>query len=110
MGRKRKQVIEVIDVELKEKERKFDILMKYKDIMSKQTRSVVPQAVGAEIWKMWQEYTGRTDRWRGCGACLAGKIKFFNKELKAIEQTIEENTKASEELEINDVLNDELSK
>lgn len=46
------------------------------------TTSIVDKETGELIWAMWQAYTGRTDRWRGCGACLASKVKFLKKQCK----------------------------
>lgn len=45
-------------------------------------KTVVPHAVGVEIWKCWQRYVKRTDVWRGCSSCLISKIRFLKKELK----------------------------
>lgn len=48
----------------------------------KNNKSVVPHAIGVEIWKCWQRYVKRTDVWRGCSSCLISKIRFLKKELK----------------------------
>lgn len=45
-------------------------------------KTVVPHAIGVEIWKCWQRYVKRTDVWRGCSSCLISKIRFLKKELK----------------------------
>ena len=78
MGKKRKQSVENVN------EHKRDILMRYKDIIDSQNRSLVNQSTGAEIWKLWQEYTGRTAPYRNCSACLFSKVKYLNNELKKL--------------------------
>lgn len=56
-------------------------LKRFAKIMREQgTRSTANEAVGRQLWECWQEYTGRTDRFRGCSACLVNKIVKLKKE------------------------------
>lgn len=58
------------------------ILEEFAEIYKGITTSIVDKETGELIWAIWQAYSGRTDRWRGCGACLAGKVKFLKKQCK----------------------------
>ena len=57
-------------------------LQTFIEIYKNNDKSVVPHAIGVEIWKCWQRYVKRTDVWRGCSSCLISKIRFLKKELK----------------------------
>lgn len=43
-------------------------------------KSVTNEETGRAIWDCWLEYSGRTDRFRGCSTCLANKIVKMKKE------------------------------
>lgn len=56
-------------------------LKRFAKIMREQgNRSTANEAIGRQLWECWQEYTGRTDRFRGCSACLVNKIVKLKKE------------------------------
>lgn len=56
-------------------------LKRFAKIMREQgNRSTANEAVGRQLWECWQEFTGRTDRFRGCSACLVNKIVRLKKE------------------------------
>lgn len=57
-------------------------LQTFMELYKNNDKTVVPHAVGVEIWKCWQRYVKRTDVWRGCSSCLISKIRFLKKELK----------------------------
>lgn len=57
-------------------------LQTFMEIYKNNDKTVVPHAIGVEIWKCWQRYVKRTDVWRGCSSCLISKIRFLKKELK----------------------------
>lgn len=57
-------------------------LQTFMELYKNNDKSVVPHAIGVEIWKCWQRYVKRTDVWRGCSSCLISKIRFLKKELK----------------------------
>ena len=57
-------------------------LQTFMELYKNNDKTVVPHAVGVEIWKCWQRYVKRTDIWRGCSSCLISKIRFLKKELK----------------------------
>ena len=57
-------------------------LQTFIEIYKNNNKTVVPHAIGVEIWKCWQRYVKRTDVWRGCSSCLISKIRFLKKELK----------------------------
>lgn len=57
-------------------------LQTFMEIYKNNNKTVVPHAIGVEIWKCWQRYVKRTDVWRGCSSCLVSKIRFLKKELK----------------------------
>ncbi len=101
MGAKRKLTPEEI-----EKNRKLELLKQFDEIMSKQERSLVEYSVAIQIWKIWQQYTGRTDRWRGCGTCLTSKIRFLTKQSKIMNPPVVEVEEEKEEKENNDNVQD----
>ena len=57
-------------------------LQTFMELYKNNDKTVVPHAIGVEIWKCWQRYVKRTDVWRGCSSCLISKIRFLKKELK----------------------------
>ena len=57
-------------------------LQTFMELYKNNNKTVVPHAIGVEIWKCWQRYVKRTDVWRGCSSCLISKIRFLKKELK----------------------------
>lgn len=64
----------------KEEDVKLAILKKFAKFIKNNNQTVANEEIGMAIWTMWQEYTGRTDRWRRCGACLIPKIGKLKKE------------------------------
>lgn len=65
-----------------DKDIKKYILEEFAELYKGINKSVVDHETGEIIWAMWQAYTGRTDRWRGCGACLVSKVRFLKKQCK----------------------------
>lgn len=69
------------------KETKLYILNEYKQLLP--LPNIVPFETSNLIWSMWQNYSGRTDKWRGCASCLRNKIRFFNSEMKKYKDDLE---------------------
>lgn len=65
-----------------DKDIKKYILEEFAEIYRGINKTIVDRETGELIWSMWQVYVDRTDRWRGCGSCLAGKVKFLKKQCK----------------------------
>lgn len=43
-------------------------------------KSSASMQVGKDIWDFWAKYTGRPEKFNGCGSCLPGKITFLWRE------------------------------
>lgn len=43
-------------------------------------KSSASMQVGKDIWNFWAKYTGRPEKFNGCGSCLPGKITFLWRE------------------------------
>lgn len=76
-----------------------DALVEFAELYKTIKTTIVSKETGERIWALWQKYTGRTDRWRGCAGCLIAKVKFLKKRciesgimLKDGEQNSKKNT------------------
>lgn len=56
-----------------------DTLVEFAELYKTINTPVVSKEIGERIWTLWQKYTGRTDRWRGCSGCLIAKVRFLKK-------------------------------
>lgn len=66
---------------------KVEALREFAELYNSINTTVVSKEVGDRIWTLWQRYTGRTDRWRGCSGCLVGKVRFLKN--RCVENGIE---------------------
>lgn len=87
MARKKlkEETLEVQETVIEPEQEEIQIpepLQTFMELYKNNDKTVVPHAVGVEIWKCWQRYVKRTDIWRGCSSCLISKIRFLKKELK----------------------------
>lgn len=81
------QVIMEAVVEVKKPEPvdpKVAILNEFAELMRVHGKhGLVDVAIGEQIWRLWQKFTGRTDKWRRCSSCLIPKCMRLIKECKA---------------------------
>ena len=80
------QVVMEAKIEVKKPEPvspQIKILNEFAEIMKKYGKhGLVDYTIGEQIWKLWQDYTGRTDKWRRCSSCLVPKCMRLIKECK----------------------------
>lgn len=73
--------------------RKMELLEEAMQIIGVKTLATDEDA--RKLWKIWQEYTGRTATYRNCSVCVYSKVKFLKKEYKRLkdgEQNSKKNT------------------
>ena len=63
---------------------KQQVLLDFKDFWEANCKgkSVAKMEIGMQIWNFWKSYTGRTDRFNGCSACVMPKINYLKNEAK----------------------------
>lgn len=60
---------------------KIKVLQEFAEIMKKHGKhGLVDITIGERLWRLWQDYTGRTDKWRRCSSCLIPKCMRLIKE------------------------------
>lgn len=63
---------------------KVAILNEFAELMRVHGKhGLVDVAIGEQLWRLWQKFTGRTDRFRKCSSCLVPKVQRLIRECKA---------------------------